>query len=98
MGQSKERLPGRTAKPQIYQINAPQTNVEKEKERERGEAGGESERQLKAGAHLLRLPSKVKEEKAMNIKPEVCVHHVPCVQERGKKRKRRDRKSGAGKE
>lgn len=52
------------------------------REVERGEAGGESERQLKAGAHLLRLPCQVKEEKAMNIKPEVCVHHVLCVQER----------------
>ena len=41
-----------------------------------GGEGGEWERQLKAGAHLLRLPCQVKEEEeeeAMNIKPEVCV-------------------------
>lgn len=38
----------------------------------RGGWEGEWKRQLKAGAHLLRLPCQVKEEKAMNIKPEVC--------------------------
>lgn len=52
------------------------------------ERGGKGGRQLKAAAHLLRLPCQVKEEEeAMNIKPEVCVHHVPaCVwgRERGK--------------
>ena len=36
------------------------------------ETESEWERQLTAGAHLLRLPCQVKEEEAMNIKPEVC--------------------------
>lgn len=27
----------------------------------------------------------------MNIKPEVCVHHVPCVQERKKKKASRQK-------
>lgn len=81
-------------------LNQCRERIDRKKEREReakrargrevarGEAGGESERQLKAGAHLLRLPCQVKEEKAMNIKPEVCVHHVLCVQERERERAR----------
>lgn len=64
-----------------------------EKQRER-ESGGWRGRQLKAGAHLLRLPCQVKEEAAMNIEPEVCVSCV-CRKEREEERqtKKRERKA-----
>lgn len=55
--------------------------------------GGERGKLLKAGAHLLRLPCQVKEEEAMNIKPEVCgscacMGVCVCVGERERERER----------